>query len=60
MEKSAGNDEGPRSIFIKQDANNWSQEKQKKDLERWDPRNGAAVVLFEGSIFIILLKNAYA
>jgi hypothetical protein len=33
---------------------------RKRDLKQWDPGNGAAVVAFEGPIFVILLNEAHA
>jgi hypothetical protein len=60
METCADNDERPRAIFVKQDADNRSQEEQEKNLKRWDPGNSAAVVVSKGPIFIILLEDTDA
>ena len=59
MEKCADNDERSRSVFVKQDTDNRPQRKQEKELKRRDPGNGAAVIVLEGPIFVILLKDAH-
>lgn len=60
MEECADDDERSRSVFVEQDTDNRPQKKQEKELKGRDPGNGAAVVVFEGPIFVVLLEDAHA
>lgn len=60
MQECADEDERRRAILVKQEADGRPQEKEPKDLERRDPCNDAAFVVFERAEFVITLKNADA
>ena len=60
MKKRPANDERPRSVVVEYYADDRPQGEQEEDLERRNPGNGAAGIVFQRSNLVILLEAAHA
>lgn len=59
MQKRPAEDEWPGPVIVVYNTDDWPQCKQKEQLERWNPGNGAAGILFQRPDLVILLETAH-